>query len=169
MLRSEVPAADISVLMQSAVRHSENLLKVESADDNRKRPRLRFETSLDDGSTFGVEAEALPVPAPAVDPGPAPAPHAAADPVDPDPAESGPPVWHLGGSLLIPGLKHICSNVQGDVLARLDHFKDFQERGKGDEGMSSRLCEQLSVSLGWSRSGVVDVCILRPCQRRRQP
>ena len=30
-----------------------------------------------------------------------------------------PHVWDLGGSLLVPGLKHICSNIQGDVLSRL--------------------------------------------------
>ena len=37
------------------------------------------------------------------------------------------PVWDLGGCLLVPGLKHICSNIQGDVLSRLAHYSQFQE------------------------------------------
>ncbi|CAE7256194.1 unnamed protein product [Symbiodinium natans] len=43
---------------------------------------------------------------------------------------AGPFRWHMGGSLMVPGLKHICSNIQGDVLARLEHFKSFQEQVK---------------------------------------
>ncbi|CAE7253412.1 unnamed protein product, partial [Symbiodinium necroappetens] len=38
--------------------------------------------------------------------------------------------WSPSGALMCPGLKHLCSNIEGDVLRKLANFKQFQEQLK---------------------------------------
>ena len=117
--------------MQTAVRHSNNLLEVLELQ---KRPRLRFELCDENMQVLDVEATAT---ATSVESAASSGPDADAAPTAPQEApaqcvasgdaQEGRFSWHLGGALLVPGLKHICSNVQGDVLSRLQHFKEFQD------------------------------------------
>eukprot|EP00435_Cladocopium_sp_Y103_P065190 s638_g27.t1 len=50
----------------------------------------------------------------------------AAGPKEPD-AGTGPGSWSLGGALNVHGLKHIFSNISGDILKRWEEFAHFQE------------------------------------------
>ena len=115
--------------MQTAVRHSNDLLEFAEL---RKRPRIRFESC--DENLQVVEAEACAAPAPlgsAASRGPDAEPSAVQGPpaqhVASGAAQEHRFSWHLGAALTVPGLKHVCSNVQGDVLSRLQHFKEFQD------------------------------------------
>ena len=114
--------------MQTAIQHSNNLLSVE-AEDAGGHAGIRLD--LGDGDSFLQARAPQPQTGPVVvvdsDDEQAGPSAAAAPPVDNADADA---VWDLGGCLLVPGLKHICSNIQGDVLSRLSHYSKFQEQVK---------------------------------------
>ena len=147
----QVPAADIDSLLKTAVQHSSNLLSLR-AQDSGSHAGIQIQAGTNEDDLF-LQGPRRPraSSSSAKTSGPGREGNSDASVADPvhvlDSTSEGeeaepfvqqrasetaaalaaqPHVWDLGGSLLVPGLKHICSNIQGDVLSRLAHYAEFQ-------------------------------------------
>lgn len=109
----EVPSLDIASLMTHAVQHSGGLLQLHNPENQAGGLIQLMPCDGDDNDTD--EPERINIDADECDP-------------KPQPLEDRKFMWSLNGSLVIPGQKHIMSNISGDLTQKMLHFKDFQNK-----------------------------------------